>query len=446
MERRRRRRRRRIQGSSDRPKPLSIDMLKKQRHKNAKSKRVASVRLDLDDPGGFNNSGFNRKQLFWKVLAMVLVLSAISAVLYDYGFGKLGTQISDFVTSIGKGVQETANPTSPNNNDNTLAAMDELAGLRGTDVPADVNTNSVFYPDGNSESVSRIQLAMDTAKVGLVSQSMTLLDEAKELDPEITSLDYIRATIYVEAEEPDQARKYFELAKESKETFFLAHLKLANLEFEQENYAASAQNYAVARSLKPQDQEIASSYSDALRMNQQFQEGLFEAQAAHRMNPEIRALEVTAKLAAIQAGAFQPPPELLESINSTEINSAASPFEMVIAAGWAKSQGDLEKVEQYWDNILTHAESMTSLKSLKEDPLFVLRSPEPVPPGETTSILPELPATLATIEEISESSSEIGDEIPEPEIDFNISLKAPEQLNPGFLNLSADPQPENESP
>jgi len=440
MERRRRRRRRRKHGSSDTPKPLSIDILRKKRYKNAKSKRVAAVRLDLDDSRGFNNSGFNRKQLFWKILTLILVLMAISAVIYDYGFDKLKTQISDFTSSIGKGTEQTVSEMSTRQQNGTTGALSQVAQLQGEVPPVETKAPLTFYPDGNSEAISRIQLALNTAKIGLISEAMLLIDEAKAIDPELTGTDYIRGAIYFDAGKHTEARSFLHAAKEYKKTRFLAHLSLGKLELNEKEYQAAAEHFAIARKLKPQDSAIAVLLSTALRMNLQHQEGLFEAQAAHKLSPEQPLFKIAASLAAIQADSFEPSQKLLDLINAEDINTSASPYDLVIAAGWEQRRGNRDKVKKYWKIVRPHSTTMTSLKKLEKDPLFLI-SHSDLNTAELTS-LPTPPETTKPKEQgvaPIQSTAEFSENIPTPEFDLDLSMEAKKTLESGFLQLGNEP-------
>ncbi len=407
-------------------------MLKKQRHKHAKGKRIAAVRLDLDDPGGYSSSGFNRKELFWKIAAVLMIFAALAAVITDYGWGKLSTQISDFVQGVGKGAHTTVSEMSTAQTSGVSSALDDVAELQGEAPVNSDHTSSIFYPNGSSEAISRIQLAMDTANVGLISQAMILLDEALIIDPDVTGIDFIKGSMFAKVDKSTQAREFFLKAKDQKETHFLAHFELAKLELNEKNYAAAVQYFAEVRKLKPRDSTIASLYSSALRLNQQLQEGLFEAQAAQQLNPELRALKVTAILAAIQAGTYEPTPDIQAIIESPEMKTSVSPYDLVVAAGWEYHLGKTERAQQYWQAIQPHFVTMTSLKELQQDPLFQLPAPQRAEDvAETPNA--ELPSKTHTNDA---PVPEFAEDIPEPEMSLDVSKPAETGEPANFLDLS----------
>lgn len=433
MERRSRRRRRRRDRASKGPKPLSIDMLKNKRHKKNKSKRIAAVRLDLEDSGGFSGGMLSQDQLLSKIVALLIVVAALTAIAYDYGFDKITEQVSTFA---GNGATKTINSSSETGSYGAASAIEPVANLQGEATPSDTHAQSMFYPDGNAEAISRIQLALDTAKIGLTSEAMKLLDEAKILDPDVTGLDYIRATIYQRAGKTIKAREYYKLAQQHKATRFLAHLEQGKVELQEKNYPEAVDHLRVARQLKPEDPAIASALSRALRLNGQPQEGLFEAQAARQMNPEMRIYEVEATLAEIQAGVYEPTSEISRLLTLDQIDSTTSPYLLVIAAAWEKVRGNREKVKELWDAILPHSITMKWLRELQQDPVFVL---DPI--DQLQSVTAKQPAhatkpVLSNPSETLQHNTNLSEDTPAPDMDLDFSIQPDiPQQETDMLNL-----------
>ncbi|MEM1158154.1 MAG: hypothetical protein AAF649_05940 [Verrucomicrobiota bacterium] len=417
-------------------------MLRSNRHKHAKRKRIASVRLDLEDSSGFTENSLTRRQIIWKVFTVILLCLALTAILYDYGFAKFGKKVSDFVSGIGQGAKRVALENSTADNETTIAALDEISRLRDTAATIDTDTHSVFYPEGSKEAISCVKLALETSKVGLLTQAMELLDQAKAIDPEITGLDYIRASAYLDAGNLEKASEFYRLAIQQQETYFLSHLALGRLEYQQQNYPDAITHLTIVRKLKPRDVQIAKLLSNALRFNRQHQEGLFEALAVQRLEPDIKAYQIMASLAAIQARTFELPTEILAIINAAEIDTSASPFDLVIAAGWEHWQGNTDRVEQYWDVIRPHASRMTSLNELEKDPLFTLTLTTEPPPVMRTGQPVNSPLSITTgiQQEAMENTLVFQEKKPELKFRADISTGTDQKPESGFY------QPDPETP
>jgi hypothetical protein len=402
-------------------------MLKEKRHKNAHRKRIAAVRLDLDDPGGFNAGSWNRTQILWKSFAIVLVLAAVIIVLNDVGWDNVTSKISGFVQGVGKGAKDTVSDMSSTATANPAAELDEMAAIQDGTTPDSDQVVYTFYPVGSGEAISRIQLAIETGNVGLITEALEMVDEAKRIDPNVTGIDFIKANILNTAEKYDRARQHYILAQQEDSTRYLATYQLGLLELETEHYATAVPLLRKIRMLKPSDVKTAMRHSYALRMTGQAQEGLFEAQAAARLSPGVRSIETTAALAAIQAGSYTPDTNIQPLLTSDKTDETASPFDLIIAAGWEHSRGNTARAEKLRATVRTYTATMPSLGELITDPVFIVAAekksepstPEPAgvntakaTPDSTTELLESFPDTT------DPADREISEDIPAPEMNL----------------------------
>jgi len=381
--RRCRRKRRSHHSRSDSPKPLSIDLLKKKRHKNAKRQRIASARLDLDEGTTFSG-GSSRQTMLGRLLAIVVVTLGVVLVLNDIGWGVIRDGLANFITGVGRGAQESIS----GGRDEQAASLSAQTALQDQLKP---KVSGIFQPAGSQEALDKMNLAMQARKVGLISQAIDLLDEAQQADPEVVGVSLMKGYVFLEKDDFDKAKPHFIEALEKPGEKLFAALALGKECYERGTYGEAAKYFAMAREWKPDEASTAHKLSLALRMDGRPMEGLFEARQAHEMFPGNKLYEVSVRLAAIQAGESSPPsdPDPVQAAPQGTLNRGEapirSPFELVVEAGEAAYQGNWEQSAQRWETISTYMDVMPVLRELKEDPLFRLeeassgQSPPPAP-------------------------------------------------------------------
>lgn len=364
--RRRRRERRSRHSAPGTPKPLSIDLLKKKRHKNAKRQRIASARLDLDDNTAFAG-GSDRQNSMARLLAVVVVILAAALILNDIGWGVIGDGLTHFISGVGRGARESIS----GGRDEQAAAINAQSTLKSEPKS---KISGIFQPEGSQEARDKMNLAIQARKVGLTSQAIVLLNEAEKLDPEAVGVSLIKGQVFLARNDFERAKPHLiEALGKPKEQLFAA-LELGKACYEEGSFAEAVTYFSKARTWKPEEPSTAYQLSKALRMAGRPMEGLFEARQAYEMFPENKLYEVSARLAAIQAGESPAPSNSVDAIpQDSPVRGEApirSPFEGVVEAGTAAYQGNFEQSSLLWETISPHMEALPALKELKEDPLF----------------------------------------------------------------------------
>lgn len=380
--RRRRRRKRRSHQSGSTPKPLSIDLLKKKRHKNARRVRIASARLDLDESTTYESSTDLRKVLS-KTLAGVVAIAGIILILNDIGWGVLRDGLTHFVTGVGKGARESIS----GGRDQQAAALSEMAARQSR---VEKSASGIFRPEGDSQALEKMSLAMEARRVGLTTQAITLLDEAREIDPEVVGVSLLKGQVYKEKGDLENAIIQFKEALEKPREQLFAAQELGDIYYAEGDFGKAVEYLSQAQQWKPDEPSTAHELSRALRMAGRPMEGLFAAREAFSLLPEQKVYEISARLAAIQAGEYDPPPPEPAPLPKLIYGAAPpkekirSPFELVVEAGIAAAAGRTDEMETLWQEISIHTDTLPPLKELKEDPLFRLAGqnlPDPEVPS-----------------------------------------------------------------
>jgi len=378
------RRRRRRRSSSEKKESLSIDMLRKQRHRKhrARKVRISSARLDLEESESFLGSR-DRKAKYIRLIAVGSTLIGITLILNDIGFEVVGKGIGDFISGVGRGAAESIEGKNKTKTGDLVS--NELAGLALEPEDEQAPVSGVFRPQGTQPALSKLQLALEANKIGMTEEAFTLLDEAIEIDPDIIGATYLKGIILKENKRYEEAVEVLKQSAEIEGERLFALIELGAIAIHQQDYSGGVQYLTQARKLKNDDPDIRFRLSRALRLNNQRIEGVLEAEAALEMMPGNRQYEINLALAQLSANSYVPEePETPPTRRSANAgHEEVSPFDLVIEAALAARAGDLTKAEELKRQIRNQIPLLPSLEPLLEDPIF----------NEKSELAEELPAT-----------------------------------------------------
>ncbi len=346
-----------------------MQLKKNERHKGRR-KKMASVRLDLEDSSGFSGTSHSGGWLA-KGLAIIVTLTAIILILNDLGWDYLVETVRKPIHRIK--VESDSPPSVSLSPPTAPPVVNEAKSLDEKDpVLPDQNQGAPtsFFVMANTVAMEQIHLAREAARIGLMGEALQLMDRALQSDPSLQGLSFMKAELYLDAKQPDDARPLLEKALLEEVTLLPASIKLGMIYAQNDQHEQAVDYFYKACKLRPRDAGLHHLLSLSLRAAGRIQEGHFEAQKAASLDPENIHLKITAQLASYQAGASEPPPSVLQWMQSPPPVEAASPYDLVLASGWATTLGKADLSRALWSKVEPFMPSMPGLKQLTNDPLI----------------------------------------------------------------------------